>query len=100
MEQPKNPRKLTDQVKRADLPGRIGLRKIWTVDPNGVEDRTPFEAIEWQFGLKENDVRALMRRSLKRTSFEMWRKRVRHGDQTLEQASRRCGAFPSPGQRP
>ena len=26
------------------------------------EDRTPFEAIEWQFGLKENDVRALMRR--------------------------------------
>ena len=41
------------------------------------EDRTPFEAIEWQFGLKENDVRALMRRSLKRKSFEMWRKRVK-----------------------
>ena len=38
------------------------------------EDRTPFEAIEWQFGLKENDVRALGG-SMKRSSFEMWRKR-------------------------
>ena len=35
------------------------------------EDRTPFEAIEWQFGLKENDVRALMRKFMKRSSFEM-----------------------------
>ena len=41
------------------------------------EDRTPFEAIEWQFGLKENDVRALMRKFMKRSSFEMWRKRVK-----------------------
>ena len=29
------------------------------------EDRTPFEAIEFQFGLKENDVREIMRRELK-----------------------------------
>ena len=29
------------------------------------EDRTPFEAIEDQFGLKENQVRALMRRHLR-----------------------------------
>ena len=29
------------------------------------EDRTPFEAIEYQFGLKENDVRQIMRTSLK-----------------------------------
>ena len=28
------------------------------------EDRTPFEAIEFQFGLKENDVRKIMRLSL------------------------------------
>ena len=27
------------------------------------EDRTPFEAIEYQFGLKENDVRQIMRTS-------------------------------------
>ena len=41
------------------------------------EDRTPFEAIEYQFGLKENDVRKIMRENLKRSSFELWRKRVK-----------------------
>ncbi len=40
------------------------------------EDRTPFGAIEEQFGLKEKDVIAVMRRYMKRSSFEMWRKRV------------------------
>jgi uncharacterized protein (TIGR03643 family) len=40
------------------------------------EDRTPFEAIEFQFGLNENDVREIMRRELKDSSFKMWRKRV------------------------
>ena len=40
------------------------------------EDRTSFEAIEFQFGLKENDVREIMRRELKDSSFKMWRKRV------------------------
>ena len=41
------------------------------------EDRTPFEAIEVQFGLKENEVRALMRRHLKPGSFRRWRARVK-----------------------
>ena len=41
------------------------------------EDRTPFEAIESQFGIKENDVRKLMRKELKESSFKMWRKRVK-----------------------
>jgi len=40
------------------------------------EDRTPFEAIEFQFGFKENDVREIMRSELKSSSFKMWRKRV------------------------
>ncbi|MBE7379859.1 MAG: TIGR03643 family protein [Leptolyngbya sp. SIO1E4] len=40
------------------------------------EDRTPFEAIELQYGLKEKDVIALMRREMKASSFRMWRKRV------------------------
>jgi uncharacterized protein (TIGR03643 family) len=40
------------------------------------EDRTPFEAIFTQFGLRENDVRKLMRRSMKTSSFKMWRQRV------------------------
>ena len=41
------------------------------------EDRTPFEAIEFQFGLKENDVREIMRKELKHSSFKHWRKHVK-----------------------
>ena len=40
------------------------------------EDRTPFEAIEHQFKIKENDVRKIMRNNLKKRSFELWRERV------------------------
>ncbi|WP_084181140.1 TIGR03643 family protein [Polaromonas glacialis] len=40
------------------------------------EDRTPFESIAVQFGLREPAVIALMRRQLKRSSFKMWRERV------------------------
>ena len=40
------------------------------------EDRTPFEAINFQFGLKEKDARIIMRNEMKKNSFIMWRKRV------------------------
>ena len=40
------------------------------------EDRTSFEAIEIQFGLKEKEVIALMRKEMKASSFRMWRKRT------------------------
>ncbi len=40
------------------------------------EDRTPFEAIEFQFGLKEAVVIKLMQQEMKRSSWKMWRKRV------------------------
>ena len=40
------------------------------------EDRTTFEAIEMQFGLKEKQVIALMRKEMKASSFKMWRKRT------------------------
>ena len=40
------------------------------------EDRTPFEAIKFQFNLTEKDVIDLMRREMKPSSFKMWRKRV------------------------
>ena len=43
------------------------------------EDRTPFEAIKFQFGLSEGEVITLMRRTLKRKSFNLWRKRVNSG---------------------
>ena len=40
------------------------------------EDRTPFDAILLQFGLKEEEVIRLMRREMKSSSFKMWRARV------------------------
>ena len=40
------------------------------------EDRTPFDAIELQYDLKENEVRQLMRKHMTRSSCVMWRKRV------------------------
>lgn len=43
------------------------------------EDRTPFEAIAFQFQLSEAEVIAVMRSHLKRSSFNLWRKRVNSG---------------------
>jgi uncharacterized protein (TIGR03643 family) len=43
------------------------------------EDRTPFEAILFQFGLPEKEVIKVMRGYLKESSFKRWRKRVNSG---------------------
>ncbi|WP_288383837.1 TIGR03643 family protein, partial [uncultured Acinetobacter sp.] len=40
------------------------------------EDRTPFEAIEREFGLNESAVIRLMRQHMKSSSFKLWRERV------------------------
>jgi len=46
------------------------------------EDRTPFEAIVFQFGIPEKEVIKLMRGNLKESSFKRWRKRVNSGVST------------------
>lgn len=51
------------------------------------EDRTSFEAIEMQFGLKQQDVIALMRREMKPSSFRLWRERTK-GRATKHEALR------------
>ncbi|MBT8186252.1 MAG: TIGR03643 family protein [Croceitalea sp.] len=40
------------------------------------EDRTPFDAITYQFGISERETIEIMRREMKPSSFKMWRKRV------------------------
>jgi uncharacterized protein (TIGR03643 family) len=62
------------------------------------EDRTPFEAIELQFGLKENDVRKLMRSNLKESSFKLWRKRVK-GRKTKHSKTSESNRFKSQNQK-
>jgi uncharacterized protein (TIGR03643 family) len=64
------------------------------------EDRTPFEAIEVQFGLLEKQVIALMRREMKESSFRMWRKRVtKRKTKHLNQREFIAGRFKSNNQK-
>jgi len=63
------------------------------------KDRTPFSAIEFQFGLNEDETITLMRREMKKSSFKMWRKRVT-GRKTKHRKLRRFkkGRFASSNQ--
>jgi uncharacterized protein (TIGR03643 family) len=58
---------MTTELNQADI-DRI-IEMAW-------EDRTPFDAITCQFGLSEQEVKALMRKQLKPSSYKLWRKRV------------------------
>lgn len=40
------------------------------------DDRTPFEAIQHNFGINESEVIKLMQLNLKKSSFRLWRQRV------------------------
>lgn len=61
------------------------------------EDRTPFDAIEHQFGMSEDEVINLMRSELKSSSFKMWRKRVSgRNTKHLKRRSERVNRFTSP----
>ena len=62
------------------------------------EDRTPFEAIEFQFGLNENDVRKIMRTHMKESSFKMWRERVK-GRKTKHSKTSESNRFKSQNQK-
>ena len=56
------------------------------------EDRTPFEAIEFQFGLSEPQVIGVMRQQLKASSFKLWRIRV-SGRKTKHAVTSRSNRF-------
>ena len=55
------------------------------------EDRTPFEAIEDNYGLSEKEVKQLMKNELKLSSYKLWRERV-YGRKT-KHISKRGYAF-------
>jgi len=58
---------MTSELNQADI-DRI-IEMAW-------EDRTPFDAITYQFGLSEQEVKELMQKQLKPSSYKLWRKRV------------------------
>jgi uncharacterized protein (TIGR03643 family) len=63
-------------VKSADVANKFTNEDIDRIIQMAWEDRTPFEAIEFQFGLKEKEVIEFMRLNSKDSSFRMWRKRM------------------------
>ncbi|MGB3591613.1 MAG: TIGR03643 family protein [Nonlabens sp.] len=65
----------------------LDTRAIDRIIEMGWEDRTPFDAIEAQFGLSEGEVIKVMRHEMKPKSFRMWRERVQ-GRSTKHRAQR------------
>lgn len=57
----------------------FNLEQIDRIIEMAWEDRTPFEAIKFQFGITESEVIEVMRTELKPSSFRLWRKRVNSG---------------------
>lgn len=55
------------------------------------EDRTPFEAITFQFGISEQQTIELMRTEMKVSSFKMWRERVQ--GRTTKHAKKRVNGI-------
>ena len=52
------------------------IKKLDRIIEMAWEDKTPFEAITFQFGISEAETISIMRTELKRSSFNLWRKRV------------------------
>lgn len=79
---------------------RLDERSLNRIIEMAWEDRTTFEAIEFQFGMPESDVIKLMREEMKKSSWRMWRKRVQ--GRTTKHSSKRnfiCGRHKSSRQR-
>jgi uncharacterized protein (TIGR03643 family) len=78
----------------------LSLIDIDRIIEMGWEDRTPFDAITMQFGLKEQEVITIMRNNMKPNSFKLWRKRVQ-GRKTkhLKKREEEVGRFKCSRQR-
>ncbi len=92
----------TSEKRKIKLVNKLSPRDHDRVIEMAWEDRTPFEAITFQFGLSEADVIVLMRNSLKRSSFNLWRKRVNSGTSSkhLKKRDPDMNRFKSSRQKP
>ena len=69
----------------------LTIRQLDRIIEMAWEDRTPFEAIHYQFGLPEKEVIKIMRNELKEKSFKLWRKRVNSGPSQKHEKKREQG---------
>ena len=67
------------QIYNFQMKENLTIKDIDRIIEMAWEDRTPFEAITFQFGISEAETIAIMRTELKRSSFNLWRKRVNSG---------------------
>ena len=74
-------------AKAKELIADLNDRQIDRIIEMAWEDRTPFGAIEFQFGVSEGEVIKIMRDQMKASSFRMWRERVQ-GRSTKHRAQR------------
>ena len=63
---------ISNEINRSNL----SIKNIDRIIEMAWEDRTTFEAIEYQFNVSEQEVISIMRNELKPSSFRLWRKRV------------------------
>lgn len=66
----------TEALGKKALKGEFSEQELDRIIEMAWEDRTPFEAIEFQFKVTEREVIDLMRLHMKSSSFKRWRKRV------------------------
>lgn len=70
--------------------GNFSLVQLDRIIEMAWEDRTTFDAIKFQFKLSEADVKAIMKKELKFSSYKLWRQRVENC-KTKHQAKRISG---------
>ena len=70
------PSPLSYETSNEEQPNTLTVADIDRIIEMAWEDRTPFDAIKFQFGLSESKVKALMKSNLRFSSYKNWRKRV------------------------
>ena len=70
---------MIEYLSKLKMNKNLNIQQIDRIIEMAWEDRTPFEAIHFQFGISESEVIELMRSELKESSFKLWRKRVNSG---------------------
>ena len=65
------------KIKEKNVSKDLSDADLSTIIEMALSDQTSFSDIQLQYGLKEDQVKELMRKHLKKGSYRSWRKRVK-----------------------
>ena len=68
---------MNTDIKKVNRESQLDQSDVSEIIQMALSDHITFDDIFTQFGLKENDVKKIMRNNLKTGSYRTWRKRVR-----------------------